>query len=198
MDIKNNPPAQKQRRFKKRYILYGFIVLMVLGGLISAITPNNTTNSTEQATATPAPSVKATPKAVTANFDPLLAKLVPTLKAEYGSDVVEARPKHTASDLNYDAIFIHFVSHGQYSPVEIRNEGSIADASRVFKSLSTCNPGEVKDPKSTTYFGLQEATVALGHAPTTVNDAYCKGTGTDAGSDVEYIQYDQLFIIRTV
>ncbi|MFZ1021945.1 MAG: hypothetical protein WCE82_01905 [Halobacteriota archaeon] len=54
------------------------------------------------------------------------------------------------------------------------------------------------DTGSNTHFGQQAATVALGHAPTTVNDAYLKGTGESAGVDNEYIQYDQFFIMTTV
>jgi hypothetical protein len=65
----------------------------------------------------------------------------------------------------------------------------------MFKTFSTCSSGDIKDLGSNTLFGQQAATVALGHAPTTVNDVYCKGTGDYVGVDNEYIQYDQLFII---
>jgi hypothetical protein len=48
------------------------------------------------------------------------------------------------------------------------------------------------------HFAQQTATVALGHVPTTVNDAYLKGTGEYTGVDDEYLQYAQLFVQTTV
>jgi len=179
---------------------------MILGGLISAITPNNTTSTTELTIATPTPSVKnpaPTAKNPTGigSFDPLLANLVPTLKAEYGSNAVKARPKQTGIGLDYDAVFVNFESHGRMTWAEIRNEGSIEAASNSFKILSTPSPGsgDKLELGSITYFGQQAATVALGHAPTVVQDAYLKGTtGINAGVDNEYIQYDQLFVLIQV
>lgn len=81
---------------------------------------------------------------------------------------------------------------------EIRNEGSIDAASSAFKTASKCLSGGIEDAGSKTSFGLDEATVALGHTPTTVNDVYCKGTGEYAGIDTETIQYDQLIVTTTV
>ena len=37
-------------------------------------------------------------------------------------------------------------------------------------------------------------TVALGHAPSAVNDVYVKGPGNNEGIDTEYIQYDSILI----
>ena len=137
---------------------------------------------------TPTPTVKT-------SFDPLLAKLVPTLKAEYGNNMVDQRAKGT--NINFDAIYVTSEKNGKVTIAEIRNEGSIAAASNFFKT-SPCISSDIKTPGSVTHLGQQAATVALGHAPTTVNDVYCKGTGDYLGVDNEYIQYDQLIVITTV
>ena len=137
---------------------------------------------------TPTPTVKT-------SFDPLLAKMVPTLKAEYGNNMVDQRAKGT--NINFDAIYVTSEKNGKVTIAEIRNEGSIAAASNFFKT-SPCISSDIKTPGSVTHLGQQAATVALGHAPTTVNDVYCKGTGDYLGVDNEYIQYDQLIVITTV
>ena len=120
---------------------------------------------------------------------------MPTLNAQYGSDAVTQRAK---DGISFDAVYVTFESNGRTTTAEIRNEGSTDAASSLFKSLSTGVSGDVLDLGSNTHFGQQAATVALGHAPTTVNDAYLKGTGEYAGVDNEYLQYDQLFVMTTV
>jgi hypothetical protein len=181
-------------------LFIGALVLVSISGCTSPATTSpspsvsNVPTGTPTAAATQATPTAATP-AATASFDPLLAKFVPTLKTEYGGDAVTQRAK---DDISFDAVYVTFESNGRTTTAEIRNEGSTDAASSLFKSLSTGVSGDVPDIGSNTHFGQQAATVALGHAPTTVNDAYLKGTGESAGVDNEYIQYDQFFIMTTV
>jgi len=182
-------------------------VILVIGltGISGCVEENELNNSINNVTAplqnhgnssntkqTPTPAKTPTVKT---SFDPLLAKLVPTLKAEYGNNMVDQRAKGT--NINFDAIYVTSEKNGKVTIAEIRNEGSIAAASNFFKT-SPCISSDIKTPGSVTHLGQQAATVALGHAPTTVNDVYCKGTGDYLGVDNEYIQYDQLIVITTV
>lgn len=181
--------------------IVAWFVLLILGCIVLASTsPSSTPTPTVVATATT--KITATAKATatvtstaTANFDPLLAKLVPTLKAEFGNNMVNQRAKGT--NINFDAVYVTSEKNGQVTIAEIRNEGSVDAASNFFKT-SPCISSDIKAPGSVTHLGQQAATVALGHAPTTVNDVYCKGTGDYLGVDKEYIQYDQLIVITTV
>ena len=85
-------------------------------------------------------------------------------------------------------------SNGTNANVAI-SDTTVADATSSFNSLSTPQSGvDVSSPTQVTLWGQQAATSALGHAPTTVNDAYLKGTGDSAGVDSEYIQYDSIFM----
>jgi hypothetical protein len=195
-----NPIARMMKSYINMPLKKALPLLFICAILLVSITgctSSTNTSSSKTATATVA---KATPIAMstptaTASFDPLLTKLIPTLKAEYGNDAVTQRAK--GSNINYDAVYVNFESNGHMTTAEIRNEGSTDAASSSFETFSTCISGDVKDPGSVTHFGQQAATIALGHTPTTVNDVYCKGTGKLAGVDNEYIQYDQLLISTT-
>ncbi len=195
-----NPIARMMKRYINMPLKKALPLLFICAILLVSITgctSSTNTSSSKTATATVAkatPIATSTPTA-TASFDPLLTKLIPTLKAEYGNDAVTQRAK--GSNSNFDAVYVNFESNGHGTTAEIRNEGSTDAASSSFKTFSTCIPGFVLDLGSVTHFGQQAATVALGYTPTTVNDVYCKGTGKWAGVDNEYIQYDQLLISTT-
>jgi hypothetical protein len=89
-----------------------------------------------------------------------------------------------------------------YTNVWFINEGSVANASAVFATQAdpsfSANNGTILTPSLETHFGQNAAAVALGHTPSTVNDAYFKGTGYWAGFDNEYMQYDQIFVSITI
>jgi hypothetical protein len=85
-------------------------------------------------------------------------------------------------------------SNGQDMIISVSNYSSTEEASSAFKTLSAPDSRSTLAPESVTHFGQQAATVALGHAPSTVQDVYIRGTGDYAGIDNEYIQYDQLLI----
>jgi hypothetical protein len=102
-----NPIVRMMKRYINLPLKYA-LPLLFIGALVLA----STTGCAEN-TATPTPTVKATVAATTTvkttatpkttvSFDPLLAKLVPTLKAEYGSNMVEQRAKGT--NINFDAV----------------------------------------------------------------------------------------------
>jgi endo-beta-N-acetylglucosaminidase D len=80
-------------------------------------------------------------------------------------------------------------------------DGSIANASANFAAQaspsSPANNGSILTPSLETHIGQNAAAVALGHTPSTINDAYLKGTGDYAGFNFEYIQYDQIFVYIT-
>jgi hypothetical protein len=80
--------------------------------------------------------------------------------------------------------------------VVFSDEGTIANATSTFSAQT--NPGPVDStltPALETHIGEQAATVALGHTPTVVNDAFFKGTGDQAGFNYEYLQYDQIGVV---
>ena len=185
-------------------VLLLVVASLLVSGCTSSTSPTATptVKATVAATAiikaTAIPTATATP-IDTASFDPLLAKMATALKAEYGSSAVSQRSKNSKLNKgNDDAVLVAFESNGRTTTVSIVNEGSIDAASRMFKSHSTCLSHSILDIGSNTHFGQQAATVALGHAPTTVNDVYCKGTDTFSGADNEYLQYDQLYISTLV
>lgn len=188
-----NPIAKMMKRLSKTplkkalpLVFISALLLMSIAGCTSP-SSNNAPPSPTAAVATSAAQVNST---TTASFDPLLAQMIPTLKAQYGNDSVTQR----ATNINTYTVFVTFESNGRISTAYIRNEGRTDAASRTYTSLSTCASSDIKDTANITHFGQQAATVALGHAPTTVNDTRCKGTGDNAGVDNEYIQYDQIFI----
>jgi len=77
--------------------------------------------------------------------------------------------------------------------VTIDNRGA-NEASASVKSLSASDISSGGVQGTATSFGLQAATTAFGHTPTTINDVYVKGTGDNEGINTEYIQYESLFI----
>lgn len=81
-----SPPPKPQRRFEKRYVLYGIAVLFFLAvaaAVVSSPQQPNTNLGTPTATVQ-APT--ATPSGASASsFDPILTKMEPVLKAEYTS-----------------------------------------------------------------------------------------------------------------
>ncbi|MGZ4911906.1 MAG: hypothetical protein ACXV5B_02120 [Halobacteriota archaeon] len=188
-----NPIAKMMKRCikmpLKKALSLVFISTLLLISIAGCTSPSNN-SATPSPTAAVATSAAQLNSTTTASFDPLLAQMVPTLKAQYGNNSVTQR----ATNINAYTVFVTFESNGRVTTAYIRNEGSIDAASRTYTSLSTCASSDIKDTASITHFGQQAATVALGHAPTTVNDTYCKGTGDNAGVDNEYIQYDQIFI----
>ncbi len=167
-------------------------LLWICSVLLISITGCTSSSSSQSPSAAVTSTTTATSTSA-ANFDPLLTKLATSLKSEYG-DAVEQR----RTNVNSETVFVTFESEGRLTAVEIRNEGSVDAANRTFEALSTCVSEDTNDSSNVTHFGQQAATVALGHAPTTANDAYCRGTGELAGVDNEYIQYDQLFIQTVV
>jgi len=62
-----SPPPQPRRRFKKRYVLYGLVVLLVLGMAVSAMSGGNNQSqsavSSTPASTAQAPAAQATPSA---------------------------------------------------------------------------------------------------------------------------------------
>jgi hypothetical protein len=143
-----------------------FIRSLVLVSISGCTSSNNTTTATPTATA----SASSTNKA---GFDPLLAKMEPTLKAEYGNKMVNRLPKN--ANQTSDELAVAIESNGTITTVNIRNDGTTDQASRDFKALSTPDSTDGLAPGSVIHFGLQAATVAFGHAPSAVNDAYLKG-----------------------
>jgi hypothetical protein len=93
-----------------------------------------------------------------------------------------------------DEVVFSMTSNGQDMIISVSNYSSTEEASSAFKTLSAPDSRSTLAPESVTHFGQQAATVALGHAPSTVQDVYIRGTGDYAGIDNEYIQYDQLLI----
>ena len=92
--------------------------------------------------------------------------------------------------LHFDAYY----ANGSTIVASISNEGARQAAAGV-NSLSASDISSMDGVRSTpTSFGLQAATVALGHTPSTVNDVYVKGRGNWEGIDSEYVQYDSLFV----
>ncbi len=188
-----NPIAKMMKRCIKMPLKKGISLLFISALLLISIagcTSPSSNNASPSPTAVVATSAAQLNSTTAASFDPLLAQMVPTLKAQYGNNSVTQR----ATNINTYAVFVTIESNGRITTANIRNEGSTDAASRTYMSLSTCASSDIKDAASITHFGQQAATVALGHAPTTVNDTYCKGTGNNAGVDNEYIQYDQILI----
>jgi hypothetical protein len=85
--------------------------------------------------------------------------------------------------------------------VWFHNDGSVSNASTDFATQADPSSGPnnstVLTPSLESHIGSDAATVALGHTPSTVNDAYFKGTGDWVGFDNEYIQYDQISVYIT-
>jgi hypothetical protein len=171
-----------------------FIVLFLLGVVVVALGGGGSNSSSTISTsptaaptaaaAAPSAASSATPPS---SFDPVLAKMEPTLKAEYGAANVTQEAAAIRVDVTYE--------NGTNTLAVIDNRGaSEASASVNFLSGQDISNGYVNSPGLTTNFGLQAATVALGHAPSEVKDIFVKGTGNNAGMNEEYIQYDSLYI----
>jgi len=175
-------------------ILAGIVVLFLLLVIVSAaMSGNNSNTSTPTPTAAATTSVKATatPSAAPSNnssFDPVLAAMMPGLKAEYGAANVTQEAAAIRVDVTYE---------NETSLIAIiDNRGaSEASASVDFLSGQQINEGNYTNaPGLVTHFGLDAATAGLGHAPSAVKDIYVKGTGDNNGVNEEYIQYDSLYL----
>jgi hypothetical protein len=134
----------------------------------------------------------ATPKAATTTstvlgFTPLLQKMEPTLKTQFGSKVSEGA-KH-------DGIYVTWTTKkGWNATAGIDDRGTSEAASRAYNVLKTPDNTEKNDPSNVTGFGQAAATAALGHTPTVIHDVYLTGVGQWAGVNMEYLQYDQIFV----
>ncbi len=183
----------------KRYIktpLKYALPLLFIGSLV-LVSISGCTSSTSNPTATPS----ATPGVTTtSSFDPLLVKLQTALNAEYGSTWLITRMN--ASGGANEIYMTPKANSSTVTNVWFTNDGSIAKASADFATQpdpsSGPNNSTVLTPSLESHIGSDVATVALGHTPSTVNDAYFKGTGDWAGFDNEYIQYDQIFVYITL
>ena len=149
------------------------IVLVSISGCTSSTTP----------TATPTAQTTSSTLGLTA----LLKKMEPTLKSQYGSGVSEGA--------GHDGVYVTWTTpDGWNATADISDRGSTANASMAYNSLSTPDTTDKLDVGNATSFGHAAATAALGHTPTVSNDAYLTGVGQWVGTNMEYLQYDQIFI----
>jgi hypothetical protein len=177
------------KRYKKTPHKYA-VPLLCIGVLVLAVSISGCPNNTNS-TPTPTPSAAPTTKA---SFDPLLVKMEQTLKTQYPSAVGWKQSPKNENQTNDELLFL-MTSNGKDIYVDIRNYSSTDEASGVFRSLSTPDSTNKLAPGCATYLGQQAATVALGHAPSTVQDVYLKGIGQWAGVDNEYIQFDHIVML---
>jgi hypothetical protein len=178
--------------------LYGIAVLFFLAVAAAVVSSPQQPNTN---LGTPTPTVQAptaTPSGASASsFDPILTKMEPVLKAEYTSPnaniTITESPKNAGQSVDMLHFDVYYPANGTTIGATVDNRGaSEASASVTSLSASDISSGGVQG--TPTNFGLQAATVALGHAPSTVNDVYVKGTGNNEGVGTEYIQYDSLFV----
>ena len=166
------------------WVAAGVIVLFLLGVAALAVGGGGSNSSTS----TPTP---------TSSFDPILSKMEPMLKAEYTSPnaiiTIYESPKNAGQSVDELRFIMNYPANGTTIGAVISNEGAGQAAAGV-NSLSASDISSGGVQGTPTSFGLQAATVALGHVPSTVNDVYVKGTGNNEGIDNEYIQYDSLFV----
>lgn len=189
-------PTRKQHRLKKRYILAGFIVFVLLAAVVAAVMPNNTTNTTERATitptATPSASVTNTPGAAQRGHDPLLDKFVAEYTKE-NKDKLDYKIRTNFSDTHMLSIHDRWGTGngGHFQSVEIGRGASVDKVTSEFNSLASNYSGKNIDPKFRTTWGLTAFTVAAGHAPTIVREVNYHGI---KGEHRAYIQYDDVLI----
>ena len=193
-----SPLPKPQRRFEKRYVLYGIAVLFFLAVAAAVVSSPQQPNTN---LGTPTPTLQAptaTPSGASASsFDPILTKMEPVLKAEYTSPnaniTITESPKNAGQSVDMLHFDVYYPANGTTIGATIDNRGaSEASASVTSLSASDISGGGVQG--TPTNFGLQAATVALGHAPSLVQDYYVKGAGMHEGTNSEYIQYDSLLI----
>jgi len=191
-----NPITRMMKRCIKTPLKYALPLLFI--GSLALVSISGCTSSTSNPTATPSatPSVTTT----TSSFDPLLVKLQTALNSEYGSTWLIGRMN--ASGGANEIYMTPKANSSTVTNVWFTNDGSIANASANFAAQADLSSGPnnstVLTPSLESHIGSDAATVALGHTPSTVNDAYFKGTGDWAGFDNEYIQYDQIFVYSTL
>jgi hypothetical protein len=165
-----------------KWVVAGVIVLFLLGVAALAVGGGGSNSST------------STP---TSSFDPILSKMEPMLKAEYTSPTanitIYESPKNAGQSVDELRFIMNYPANRTTIGAVISNEGAGQAAAGV-NSLSASDISSGGVQGTPTSFGLQAATVALGHVPSTVNDVYVKGTGNNKGIDNEYIQYDSLFV----
>jgi hypothetical protein len=213
------PPPKAQRRFKKRYVLYCFVVLIVLGMAASALQgPSQSTQS--NASTTPAPT------AANANGnDPLLSAIAANLQSGESAHNPTVTNWKVLGGQNPVYVLAQYQTNpnafidisnaptvGNYSQVTINerwtvngvqrgrvalitNEISTANATADFKFQTALagTSGAVSDGHETAY-AQSEVASALGHTPATVNDLSWHYSGEGAAQR-EYIQYDNILIL---
>jgi hypothetical protein len=170
------------------------VVLLTLGCVTVAVlmpssTPTATATATAQATATTkATKATTTPSTSTVlGLTPLLQKMEPPLKNQYGSGVSEGAAR--------DGVYVSWTTkNGWNATAAIDDRGTVAVASGAFNTLKTPDKTDKNDPGNVTGFGQAAATAALGHTPNVIHDAYLTGVGDWAGVNMEYLQYDQIFV----
>ena len=187
------PPPKPQRRFRKRYALYGFVVLIVFGMAVSALQgPSQNTQS--NASTTPAPSAPSS-----TGHDPLLLAIATNIQSTDSA----YNPTITWGTGGF-SVDEHWVIGGvEYTRnLGFTNDRSTANATADFNSLTTTMaPDGVSSEKVVndgheTQYALAEETAALGHAPTTIKDItwhYSEGPV----AYYEVIQYDHVVIFIT-
>ena len=170
------------KRYIKTPLKYALPLLFICS--LALVSISGCTSSTTP-TATPTPTAQTTSS--TLGLTALLKKMEPTLKSQYGSGVSEGAA--------HDGVYVTWTTpDGWNATAAISDRESTANASVSYNSLSTPDTSDKLDVGNVTSFGQAAATAALGHTPTVSNDAYLTGVGQWAGTNMEYLQYDQIFI----
>jgi hypothetical protein len=188
-----NPITRMMKLYIKTPLKYALPLLFI--GSLALVSISGCTSSTSSPTATPS----AAPTA-TASFDPVLKKMEPVLKAEYSSPganiTITETPASASQSTDMLTFGVYYPQNGTTIGATITNQGASQAAAQLNSlSASDISNGGVNSPSLVTGFGLQAATVALGHTPSTVNDVYVKGTGNNEGINTEYFLYDSLLIL---
>ncbi len=174
-----NPIARMMKRYIKMplkkalpLLFISALVLVSISGCTSSTNPTATPTATNGS------------QGYYVGLTPLLQKLEPALKQQYGSGVSEGA-KH-------DGVYVFWVTSKGWNASAGATEWKTADAAYLSTKSTKPDANEVSSPNSITGFGLAAATAALGHKPNQTFDVYLKGTGDWTGSDEEWISYDQI------
>jgi hypothetical protein len=177
-----NAITRMMKRYIKTPLKYALPLLFI--GSLALVSISGCTSSTTP-TATPTTNAATS----TLGLTPLLKKIEPTLKQQYGSGISSG-----VSEGNNVVSVKWTTKDGWSATAAIDDRGTVDAASTAFNTLKTPDSTQKSDPGNETGFGRAAATAALGHTPTVKNDAYLTGTGNWAGINNEYLQYDQIFI----